>query len=119
MPHRFLFDPAILTSVAGGKSVIDLPKLAIYTEEQASAFAAAYGFDFENSHDVDRLWYFHRRALVLMEEKLGFATGEIPEELYDKKKLGDIRKLLIYASSSHPHEKELQRWSCALLRVMH
>ncbi len=119
MPHRFLFDPAILTSVAGGKSVIDLPKLAIYTDEQASSFAAAYGFSFENPADLDRMWYFHRRALVLLEEKLGFPVSEIPEELTDKKRLGDMRKLLIYASSAHPQEKELQRWSCAILRVMH
>lgn len=119
MPHRFLFDPAILTSVAGGKSVIDLPKLAIYTEEQATAFAGAYGFSFDTQHDIDRLWYFHRRALVLLEEKLGFSSSEVPEELYDKKKLGDIRKLLMYASSVHPNEKELQRWACAILRVMH
>lgn len=119
MPHRFLFDSTILTSVAGGKSVIDLPRLAIYTEEQAAAFAESYGFNPKDPADLDRVWYFYRRALVLIEEKLGFSRDEIPEELRDRKKLGGLAKLLIYASSSHPDEKELQRWSSAILRVMH
>lgn len=119
MLHRFVFDPAILASVAGGKSVIDLPKLAITSEEQATAFVEAYGFDFASSADVDRLWYFHRRALVFFEERLGFSSTEIPEEITDKKKLSDLRKLFVYASLTDPDKKELQRWSCALLRVMH
>ncbi|PWU17543.1 MAG: TIGR04552 family protein [Bdellovibrio sp.] len=119
MPHRFQFDPATLISVASGTSVIDLPRLAIETEEQASRFLLAYGFDVNHAADLDRLWYFHRRALVFLQEKLGFSAEEIPEELRDRKWLGDLRNLLIFASSTDPRQKERQKWACALLRTMH
>lgn len=119
MPHRMNFSPENFKSVIGGLSAIDLPRLAISTLEEAGAFIKVYGFDYENAHDQDRLWYFHRRALVFLDEKLGYPMTEIPAVLQNRKELGDLRKLLLYASSVDPREKELQRWSCAILRVMH
>lgn len=119
MPLRYDFDEKILTSVVGGLSALDLPRLRFQTEEQAGQFLKAYGFDPEDPDQIEKLWYFHRRALVLLTEKLGFQEDEIPEILRDRKQLGDIRKLLLQASSYHPREKTLQRWSCALLRAMH
>jgi uncharacterized protein (TIGR04552 family) len=119
MSQRFIFDPSILHSVVGGQSAVDIPKLNIHSNEAASAFLLSYGFDLTKMSDVDKLWYYHRRALVLMTEKLGFKETEIPELLRDRKQLGDLRKLLIFASSSNPDEKELQRWSCAMIRGMH
>jgi len=119
MPHRFQFSESVLRSVVGGKSALDIPHLNIRSPEEAEAFIRGYGFDLSQELDVKKLWYFHRRALVFLEEKLGFSATEIPEVLRDPKQLGDIRQLLLLASSVHPPEKELQRWSCALLRVMH
>lgn len=119
MQPNFEFDSAILTSLAGGQSVIDLPRLAASTEEQAKAFILAYGFDIENEKDSEKLWYFHRRALVFLEEKLGIRAEQIPEVLRDRKQLLDLKRLLIWSSSSAKEDKEYQRWSCAILRVMH
>lgn len=119
MRPNFNFDAPILTSLAGGKSVIDLPHLAFSSEEQAKAFVMAYGFNIDNSVDAEKLWYFHRRALVFLEEKLGFDKEEIPVILRDRKQLGDLKKLLLWASGDDPKYKEYQKWSCALLRVMH
>lgn len=119
MNHRFEFDATVMTSVAGGKSVIDLPRLAIQTEAQASAFIEGYGFRLDHPKDLNQLWYFYRRALVLIEERLGFQISELPEILRDRKNFDDPRKLLLWASSVDPAEKELQRWSCAILRAMH
>jgi uncharacterized protein (TIGR04562 family) len=119
MPQRYIFSEPVLQSVVGGKSAIDMPRLNIHTPEEAQAFLAGYGFDLQKEADLKRLWYFHRRALVFIEEKLGFLPSEIPEVIRDAKQLGDIRQLLLLASSSNPPEKELQRWSCAILRVMH
>lgn len=120
--QRFQFDPFVLNSVVGGKSALDIPRLNIQSEAEAENFIKGYGFDLQSNHDRERLWYFHRRALVLIEEKLGFSPQEIPEVLRDRKKIEDLRKLLLWASLAHPAtegERSLQKWSCSLLRVMH
>lgn len=119
MPARFNFDFDILNSVAGGFSAIDIPKLNIKTLEDATSFVQNYGFDLEDAGDRERLWYFHRRALVLMVERLGFLESEIPEILRDRKLLEDLRHLLLWASDSGPEARTFQRWSCAILRCMH
>ncbi|MBX2996761.1 MAG: TIGR04552 family protein [Bdellovibrionaceae bacterium] len=119
MPRPFDFDEKMLTSLVGGRSALDLPGLRLRSEDEAAAFVRAYGFDLDNEDQVEKLWYYHRRALVLLTEKLGFKADEIPEVFRDRRQLLDLRRLLLWASSSHPNERELQRWSCALLRVMH
>jgi uncharacterized protein (TIGR04552 family) len=119
MRKRFNFDSDVLNSVAGGRSAIDMPKLNIQSEASAQAFIGAYGYDLNNENDANHLWYFHRRALVLLTEKLGFQESEIPETLRDRKLLGDISRLLRLASSAKAEDKELQRWACAILRCMH
>lgn len=119
MPHRFVFNESVLMSVVGGKSILDLPKLHIQTAKEAHAFLEAYGYDSTVPEQIEKLWYFYRRALVFLEEKLGFLPTEIPEILRDRRQLGDLKQLLLWASSSHPKEQDLQRWSCAILRVMH
>lgn len=119
MPKKFLFDSDMLHSVAGGRSAIDTPRLNIKSLEQATSFIQSYGFDFSNPQDLEKIWYYHRRALVLIVEKLGFDLQEVPELLRERKTLGDIRRLLLLASSNEDSEKRLQRWSCAILRCMH
>lgn len=119
MPQKFSFDIDMLNSVAGGRSAIDLPRLNIKSLEQATSFILSYGFDYHNFQDQEKIWYYHRRALVLIVEKLGFELQEIPELLRERKSLGDIRRLLLLASSRDASERSLQRWSCAILRCMH
>lgn len=119
MPQRFIFDSDILNSVVGGGSAIDMPRLNIHDLESAEAFIQSYGFNIREEKDLERLWYYHRRALVLMLEKLGFNENDLPEQICECKTLGDIRKLLVYASSRNPDEQALQRYSCAVLRCMH
>jgi uncharacterized protein (TIGR04552 family) len=119
MPQKFKFDSDMLNSVAGGRSAIDSPRLNIKSLEQATSFIQSYGFDYSNLHDQEKIWYYHRRALVLIVEKLGFDLQEIPELLRERKTLGDIRRLMMLASSPEESEKRLQRWSCAILRCMH
>lgn len=119
MPHRLKFDLDILNSIAGGRSAIDIPRLNVHSLDEAKSFISCYGFDLSQPESVESLWYFHRRALVLITEKLGFPENEIPEVVRNPKLLKDISKLLIYASSRNPEERSLQRWSCAVLRCMH
>lgn len=113
----YQFDPYALSVVAGGASVLDQPKLHIHNPQEADAFLKSYGFDLSVPEELERLWYFHRRAIVLLTEKLKFDIKEIPEKVSQREHLIDLRNLLIWASQSK--ESELQKWSCALLRCLH
>ncbi len=113
----YFFDESSLSVVAGGASAIDRTNLHIHNLEEAESFLKSYGYQITRQDHLERLWYFHRRAMVLMAEKLKIDLQDIPEELKSKESLGDIRKLLIYASDST--DKHRQRWSCAVLRCMH
>ncbi len=103
--------------MVGGQSAIDMPALNIKTLAEADSFLRGYGFEPENPQHLERLWYYHRRSLVLITEKLGFVKDEIPLELRDAKQLEDIRKLLLFASQND--SVDMQRWACAVLRCMH
>ncbi len=113
------FDESILSSILGGLSAIDIPHLTLTSAEEASEFIKSYGYDLENPEDLKKLWYFHRRALVLIQEKLLIDGESVPLDIADPKILGDLRRLLLLASDRSTENKELQRWACATLRVMH
>jgi len=113
----FSFDPDILNTIAGGRSVLDMTRLQVKSLESANAFLKTYGFDVDQPEQLETLWQQHRRALVLMTEKLGFVDADIPLEVKDRKTLIDIRQLLLFASQLD--QPELQKWSCAILRCMH
>jgi uncharacterized protein (TIGR04562 family) len=113
----FSFDPDVLQSVAGGRSALEMRRLHILNLEAANSFLKSYGFDVHHEHDVLKLWHHHRRAIVLMTEKLGVLESDIPVEVRDPKVLEDVRLLLLYASREV--NEPLQKWACALLRCMH
>ena len=109
----------MLSCVAGGKSILDIHNLNIRSLEEADQFIESYGFNLNEEKTVEKLWYFYRRAFVLLTERLGYSVEEIPEMLRDRKSLKDIRELLLMASLIYPDSQNLRRWSCALLRCMH
>ena len=113
----YLFDDSSLSVVAGGASALDRKSLNIHGLDEAESFLKSYGYQISQADDLERLWYFHRRALVLMSEKLHINLTQMPEELRSKEALKDIRHLLIYASQAD--NLTLQRWSCAIIRCMH
>lgn len=119
MLSNFQFDSDVLQTMAGGRSAIDIQHLNITSIEAADAFVKNYGFNTDDPQVVEKIWYYHRRALVLLTERLGFKMDEIPALLTDRKELEDIRKLLVFASDRNIDNHILQRWSCALLRCMH
>lgn len=119
MDLNYTFNWPMLDTVAGGKSVLDIPGLEIDDEDKANLFLLSYGFDIHNEEDQKRLWYYHRRAIVLLTEKLNYPVYEIPEILVDRKKLQDIRKLLYFSSPKNAASPDYQRWSCAILKCMH
>ncbi|MCX7978424.1 MAG: TIGR04552 family protein [Bdellovibrionaceae bacterium] len=119
MSQRFDFDRGVLDCLAGGQSAIDLPALHLRSEAEAKAFLRAYGFDPSNPEDIEKMWAIHRRAVVLLVERLGVPEDSIPVLLRERKELGEIWRLLVYASSNNPAEQNIQKHACALLRAMH
>lgn len=113
----YFFDPSSLSVIAGGASALDNRTLNIHGLDEAEAFIKCYGYQINRPEDLERLWYFHRRALVLMSEKLRISLEDMPAVLKSKNSLEDIRKLLIFASQDE--DKNLKKWSCAILRCMH
>lgn len=119
MAERFIYNESILNAVVGGHSSLDIPRLHIHSLEAASAFISGYGFEITNTQHVEKLWDYHRRALVFMQDKLKISLSELPPELAERRELGDIRKLLVYASNVSFEQKIYQKWACAILRCMH
>ncbi len=113
----YFFDESSLGVVANGASALDRPNLHVHSLDEAESFLRSYGYKLSNPEHLERLWYFHRRALVLMSEKLKINIDEIPQQVKSKEDLKDIRFLLIYASQYE--DKKLQKWACAFLRCMH
>jgi len=111
------FDSTALSVIAGGASTLDQSKLNIYNLDEADAFVKSYGFVYTHEEDQKKLWYFHRRALVLITEKLKFNIEDIPAEIKQPEVLKDLRFLLIWASGHD--NSNVQRWACAVLRCIH
>ncbi|MFN8943004.1 MAG: TIGR04552 family protein, partial [Pseudobdellovibrionaceae bacterium] len=111
------FESSQLHCLAGGQSAIDIKRLNLTTLEEAEAFLVNYGFDYQIDEQRERLWYYYRRAFVLLTESLGYAESDFPAVLKDRKDLKDLRLLLLFASDTS--DEKLQKWSCALLRAIH
>lgn len=115
----FHFDRQVLDCVIGGVSAIDIRMLHIQSEDEAQKFVQAYGYDLDNPDQLEQLWATHRRAVALIEEQLLEPGEQIPEDLRDPERLGKLTNLLLKASARAREDREMQRWACAILRVMH
>lgn len=103
----------------GGVSALDLPRLEISSLEEAESFIHTYGYDLKNPRHEERLWMTHRRAIAFLRDHLMEPSEEIPELLTDPAQLKNLAYLLVYASTQQSSENALQKWSCAILRIMH
>lgn len=117
MAIEFKFPQEGLNTILYGVSAIDHEHLDIHDIESAQRFIRSYGFDINKAEDLEEVWYYHRKSVSILREHLLEAGEIIPDVLTDPSKLQNIGQLLIYASSAE--EKELQKWACAILRVMH
>ncbi len=115
----FAFSRPTLDCVVGGRSALDLTRLEIFTREQAHEFIQTYGYNLGDPNEMEDLWATHRRALAMIREQLLDEGEVIPPELHDPTMLEDISDLLLYASSAEPEKAHLQKWACAMLKVMH
>lgn len=119
MKPNVSFDYLTLETLIGGLATLDVPRLNIQNLEQAKAFIKTYGYDMEQEKDISQLWSYHRRAVTFIRTELLRKNEDIPEILSDPNQLKDLAYLLIYASTQDQREDSLQRWACAILKVMH
>jgi len=109
-----IFPMEVLHSIIGGSSAIDLPRLYLADEEDAARFLGAYGFDLGDPQDREAVSDLRHAAWALVEEELLTAALRPPRQV---REMADVAALLVQAS--RPPEDEVQRWCCAILRVMH
>jgi uncharacterized protein (TIGR04562 family) len=113
------FDPKIFETILGGRSTLELSNLNIRTRDEGERFLIAYGFDPNDESDAARLWSFHRRAITYLQTQILNSGEVIPQELCEAVLIGEIWRLLAWASDSNPNNRNRQKWACAILRVMH
>ncbi len=110
-------NPNILNIILGSKSIIDIPKLSIHSRDEAIQFIFTYGYDINNYKDAKILWEIHRKAIEILEEEILDLTEELPSKVRNREELKDITDLLLIAS--YADGSLLQKYGCAILRVMH
>lgn len=115
----YQFNKQVLDCVVGGVSALDIPRLNLTTDEEARQFLAAYGYSYDDPEHREQLWATHRRAVALIKEQLLEEGETVPERLFDPAQLSELTNLLLIASSRRPEDREIQKWACAILRVMH
>lgn len=106
----------MLGSIIGGQSGLDIPALDLRSLQQAEDFLSCYGYHWRHRGDRAIMEHCRVEALAFIQEELlpGTQGLEIPWEVAQEE---DLRELLLMASR-RPRDL-LQRWACALLRVMH
>ncbi len=113
------FRPSPFRVLIAGQSAMDLSFVNVQTKEQGRLFFYSYGFDVDKVDDLKKIWEIHKRAVDYIEQQLLYDDEVLPEKLASREQLDDITNLLIYASVTDSKEDSLQKWSCALLKVMH
>ncbi len=121
---KVTFNPFVLSSVLGETHSLDFPRLFLHDREDAVKFIHAYGYDLSLASDLKKVWTYHRNAIEILESELILPEEKIPASLRNKEDMGDITKLLLIASTIqstalNKTDLTLQKWACAILRVMH
>lgn len=109
----------ILEVLLSSASSIDLPRLSINDRKDAIQFMRSYGFSLSNPEDAAEVEKIRRQALAFIQRFFidTLETTYEPLQVPDMLRPAGITELLLLASS--PPDEHLQRWACAILRVMH
>ena len=103
-------------SVSGGRSALDIQRLHIKTFDEAEAFIKVYGFDLNLIPDVENCGTITVELLFF--KKSWDTLYKIYQKYFMIKHFkGPLRLLLLWSLESQASSQ--QKWSCALLRVIH
>ncbi len=116
MQETYGFPEEMFATVLGGTSILDIPRLRIDDLQEAHSFISCYGYQMTKLEDVEELWQLHADALQFLNKNILKENEILPELILSREQLKDVGNLLVFASQK---EGQLQKWSCALLRVMH
>ncbi len=119
MSENLYFRRQGLMSMIGGVSVLDAPRLSVRDMEQAERFINNYGYDWKSESDQADIYSYFRQAVAFLQDKFVEPEAEPLSNFYSRHEIKDVRDLLIAASSRDSESSELQRWSCATLKVIH
>lgn len=117
MNRFFHFNKYIFKSILEGRSILDVPRLNITSLENAHRFTKTYGYDFSEEDDLKEVKELFDTAIQICSEFVLENDEALPEVFTDPEKMGDLGNLLVFASTQDGNE--MQKWSCAILRVMH
>ncbi|MBQ7568501.1 TIGR04552 family protein, partial [bacterium] len=122
--HRNLpkFSWDILSFMLKGDSPIDIPALAIANRTEAQDFLRYYGYDCDNSAEMNVVHDIFAEALGFIKKYFCNGTAHFPQPIsvpLEFERIIDIRDLLVIASADRERDRERQLWACAILRVMH
>ncbi|PKL76499.1 MAG: hypothetical protein CVV27_09955 [Candidatus Melainabacteria bacterium HGW-Melainabacteria-1] len=109
----------ILEVLTSDSSPIDLSRLPIDSREDAYGFVRSYGFELDKPEEAAEVEKIRLEALRFIQRQLIDTLGpeyhplEIPAEIFAASVLD-----LLLTASGNPRAR-LQKWACAVLRVMH
>ncbi len=114
VPREPLLHWETLRAIIGGSSALDLPRIRVETDEEAHEFVCCYGFDWNVLEHRVQGEAIRAGAIEFLETEILAPGTAIDPEVREER---DVRRLVRWAGEGTPSPR--QRWSCALLRVMH
>lgn len=116
--EKLSFPWPIMRVVLEGMSILDVPRLQVRSMEEATNFISAYGFNPNDTEDLESIWSVYEEAISFLEKSLADPQfSKVPEHLRTRKAVIDIRRLLLICSEENTHTDQI--WACAILRIMH
>lgn len=117
--HLYSENWGVLDVLITDHSPIDLKRLSISDRNDAHHFVRTYGFDLDHPEDANEVDKIRREALDFIQT---FFLDSLPDDyrsLYIPQTIqdADVIELLLLASSNP--RAYLQKWACAVLRLMH
>ena len=119
MSENLYFRRQALQSLLGGVSVLDAPKLSVRDHKEAQDFISSYGFSWDEEKDRQEIYSFFIQALAFLQDHFAQEESRALSDLFEDHGIKDVRDVLVSASTRRPGSEKIQKWSCALLKVMH
>lgn len=114
------FSLDITNVLIGGQSPVDLTRLYIENDEEASRFLSNYGYLYASDLHKKKIHAIFIESVNFIKEILmpkEWCKGRRPPVEFLE--CDDIRQILQWASPNNSYSTEIQKWSCATLKIMH
>ena len=116
--NQYRYPWTLIKDAFAGKSVVDSRWMQIRSINDAEETIRYYGYDWQTQNDRNILLESYKKALDFIEQSL---IENFPEPLRihsEVKESNDLRQVL-YWTNPRTRNKEVQLWSCAVLKVLH